>query len=93
MAHGARQLVEGFRQSVLQATEQTQDFDYRPDEGSATTQCSAWLADSRKKALLADVGVGTLDQALLAVLPARHQSLRLLGLAGKVLLVDEVHEV
>ncbi len=36
-------------------------------------------------------GVGTLDQALLAVLPARHQSLRLLGLAGKVLLVDEVH--
>lgn len=91
LAHGARQLVEGFRQSVLQATEQTQDFDYRPDEGSATTQCSAWLADSRKKALLADVGVGTLDQALLAVLPARHQSLRLLGLAGKVLLVDEVH--
>ncbi len=91
LAHGARQLVEGFRQSVLQVTEQTQDFDYRPDEGSATTQCSAWLADSRKKALLADVGVGTLDQALLAVLPARHQSLRLLGLAGKVLLVDEVH--
>lgn len=91
LAHGARQLVEGFRQSVLQAIEQTQDLNYRPDEGSATTQCSAWLADSSKKALLADVGVGTLDQALLAILPVRHQSLRLLGLTGKVLLVDEVH--
>lgn len=89
LAHGARQLVEGFRQSVLQ--EQVDDHVYQSDEGSASVQCNAWLADNRKKALLAEVGVGTLDQVLLAVLPARHQSLRLLGLAGKVLLVDEVH--
>jgi len=41
--------------------------------------------------LLAEMGVGTLDQALLAVLPSRHQSLRLLGLSNKVLLIDEVH--
>ncbi len=61
------------------------------EDASASRTCSAWLADSRKKALLADFGVGTLDQALLAVLPARHQSLRLLGLANKVLVVDEVH--
>lgn len=61
------------------------------EEDSASRNCTAWLADSRKKALLADFGVGTLDQALLAVLPARHQSLRLLGLANKVLVVDEVH--
>jgi CRISPR-associated endonuclease/helicase Cas3 len=58
---------------------------------TASRHCSAWLADSRKKALLADFGVGTLDQALLAVLPVRHQSLRLLGLSSKVLIVDEVH--
>lgn len=91
LAHGARQLVEGFRQSILQVDEQAVDRDYLSDERSASTQCNAWLADNRKKALLAEVGVGTLDQALLSVLPARHQSLRLLGLAGKVLLVDEVH--
>lgn len=91
LAHGARELVEGFRQSVLQTAEQPHDRDYLANEGTATTQCNAWLADNRKKALLADVGVGTLDQALLSVLPTRHQSLRLLGLAGKVLLVDEVH--
>lgn len=91
LSHGARELVEGYRQSVLHASDQPDDRRYQPDEGSASAQCNAWLADNRKKALLADVGVGTLDQALLAVLPARHQSLRLLGLAGKVLLVDEVH--
>ena len=68
------------------------DTDYgRGEDATASRHCSAWLADSRKKALLADFGVGTLDQALLAVLPRRHQSLRLLGLANKVLIVDEVH--
>ena len=58
---------------------------------TASQHCSAWLADNRKKALLADFGVGTIDQALLAVLPVRHQSLRLLGLSTKILIVDEVH--
>ncbi|OAI64385.1 CRISPR-associated protein Cas3 [Ralstonia solanacearum] len=91
LSHGARQLVDDFRSSVLERQAHDDDFGYGREESSASAQCSAWLADNRKKALLADVGVGTLDQALLAVLPARHQSLRLLGLSGKVLLVDEVH--
>jgi CRISPR-associated endonuclease/helicase Cas3 len=63
----------------------------RDEEPSASRNCTAWLADSRKKALLADFGVGTIDQALLSVLPVRHQSLRLLGLSTKVLVVDEIH--
>jgi CRISPR-associated endonuclease/helicase Cas3 len=97
LAHGARELSQDFRDSVLLAEQVQTDTDYQPghtekdQELSATAYCNAWLADSRKKALLADVGVGTLDQALLAVLPARHQSLRLLGLGRKVLFVDEVH--
>ena len=69
-----------------------EDAAYGCDENlTASRHCSAWLADSRKKALLADFGVGTLDQALLAVLPVKHQSLRLLGLSTKILVVDEVH--
>ncbi|HYU33580.1 MAG TPA: CRISPR-associated helicase Cas3' [Thermoanaerobaculia bacterium] len=67
------------------------DSPYATDDRTASLHCAAWLADSRKKALLAQLGVGTIDQALLAVLPHRHQSLRLWGLAGKVLIVDEVH--
>ncbi len=64
---------------------------FGPGEETGSRQCSDWLADSRKKALLAQVGVGTIDQALLAVLTARHQSMRLFGLCRKVLIVDEVH--
>ena len=67
------------------------DEGYCRGDTSASQDCAAWLMDSRKKALLADVGVGTIDQVLLAILTVRHQSLRLLGLARKVLIVDEVH--
>ena len=87
LAHASRHLVDDFR--VLPAS--PDDRDYANDEASASGACAAWLADSSKKALLADVGVGTLDQALLAVLRVKHQSLRMLGLAGKVLVLDEVH--
>ena len=90
LSHGARHLSEAFTESVMVGRQQA-DKSYQQDELSASAYCNAWLADSKKKALLADVGVGTIDQALLSVLPARHQSLRLLGLMGKVLLVDEVH--
>ena len=91
LAHGARHLVEGFRQSILSQREIPPDRSAPQEQQTASAQCNAWLADNRKKALLADVGVGTVDQALLGVLQVRHQSLRLLGLAGKVLIVDEVH--
>ena len=85
LAHGARHLSETFLAAVAGSGTAV------GEEESASAQCSSWLADNRKKALLADVGVGTLDQALLAVLPARFQSLRLFGLASHVLIVDEVH--
>ena len=44
-----------------------------------------------KRGLLAPFAVGTLDQALLGVLPVRHMFLRLFGLANKVVIIDEAH--
>jgi len=90
LAHSARHLSGAFRESIL-AKKVTTDSSYDKGDDSATATCSSWIADNRKKSLLADVGVGTLDQALLAVLPSRHQSLRLLGLSRHILIVDEVH--
>lgn len=90
LAHSARHLSGAFRESIL-AQHAATDSSYDKGDDSATALCSSWIADNRKKSLLADVGVGTLDQALLAVLPARHQSLRLLGLSRHILIVDEVH--
>lgn len=49
-----------------------------------------WLR-GRKRGLLASLSVGTVDQALLAALTTKHNSLRLLGLSGKVFVVDEAH--
>lgn len=89
LAHGARQLSEPFGASII--PNQASDANYGVGESSASAVCNEWFADSRKKALLADVGVGTIDQVLMALLPFRHQSLRLIGLANKLLIVDEIH--
>lgn len=47
--------------------------------------------NSKKKALLAPFGVGTIDQIELGALNVRHASLRMAGLSGKVVILDEVH--
>ncbi len=58
-----------------------------PDEDEAAEN---WFAP-KKKALLAPVGVGTIDQAELSALNVHHNALRLIGLAGKTIILDEVH--
>jgi CRISPR-associated endonuclease/helicase Cas3 len=90
LAHSGSKFSEKFRQSIGYPNWAANEQEY-PDETSASAQCNAWLSDNRKKALLAQVGVGTIDQALISVLPLHHQSLRLLGLSRNVLIVDEVH--
>ncbi len=49
-----------------------------------------WFA-STKRALLAPFGVGTIDQALLGVVAAKHFFVRHFALAGKVVILDELH--
>jgi CRISPR-associated endonuclease/helicase Cas3 len=60
------------------------------DERNDTDEALRWFT-STKKQLLAPFGTGTIDQALLAVLPARFAALRYFALAGKVVIIDEVH--
>jgi len=86
---GASKVFDGAEGKTNNLAEEATDERGRGD--TATRHATAWLSDSAKKALLAPVGVGTLDQALLAALPANHSPLRLLGLHRKVLIVDEVH--
>lgn len=59
------------------------------DEGSV--QCAEWISSSRKRVFLGQVGVCTIDQVLLSVLPIRHNFVRSFGVMKSVLIVDEVH--
>lgn len=50
----------------------------------------AWFHHA-KRGLLAPFSVGTLDQALMAAMHVKHGFVRAFGLAGKVVILDEVH--
>jgi CRISPR-associated endonuclease/helicase Cas3 len=63
------------------------DEDSRP----SAVVAEGWFAANKKHGLLAAYGVGTIDQALLAVLQTKHVFVRLFGLAGKCVILDEVH--
>ena len=80
LAHGRAALHEGFRALVGAEDDPT------PEAG-----CARWLADDRRRSLLAEVGVGTIDQALMGILPTRFSTLRLFGLTDRILVVDEAH--
>ena len=60
------------------------------EDDKSKVVANSWFAMA-KRGLLAGCGVGTIDQALLAALKVRHFFVRLFGLSGKLLLLDEVH--
>lgn len=80
LSHGRRGLSEGFAAVKGNTGQNPQD-----------AACAAWLADDRRLSLLAEIGVGTIDQALLAVLPTKFNTLRLAALADRIIIVDEAH--
>ncbi len=86
LAHGKRDFNAGFQQLVERGQRRT-----RQGDEEASMQCAAWLASSRKRVFLGQIGVCTIDQVLLSVLPVRHKFVRGFGLNKSVLIVDEVH--
>jgi CRISPR-associated endonuclease/helicase Cas3 len=84
LAHGASWLSD--KQALL-----LQPADAGDTESSEHVQEGrSWFA-SAKHALLARYGVGTVDQALQGVVAVKHFFVRRFGLAGKVVVLDEVH--
>lgn len=90
LAHSRRDLHEGFSELRLAGMSGI-DSGNGEQEPSVAASCAEWIADDRRRAFFADVGVGTIDQALLGVLPTKFHALRLAGLLGRILVVDEAH--
>lgn len=82
LAHGMAELNDDYR-ALFQGSATTEE-----DEGGVTAH--PWF-EGRKQALLADFVIGTVDQLLMAALKQKHVMLRHLGLAGKVVVIDECH--
>ena len=62
----------------------------RDDGQPHGAEIASWFT-GRKKSILADFAVSTIDHVLFAALCSKHLALRHLGLAKKVVVIDEVH--
>lgn len=93
MAGRVRALME--RHSLPDTVRLLHGTAWLTDERSAvnsedTDYASAWLQPTRR-GLLGQFAVGTVDQAMMAALMVKYGALRLLGLSGKALVIDELH--
>ena len=85
LAHGMAELNETYLQ--------LQGYGVQLEEDASEehqVQVHQWFRGS-KQALLANFVIGTVDQLLMAALAQKHVMLRHLGLAGKVVIIDECH--
>lgn len=85
LAHGRAHLNDDYRGLVRSG--RYNDVGEKGHDGPI----AHWWFAGRKKAGLASFVVGTIDQVLFAGLKSRHLMLRHLTLAGKVVIIDEVH--
>ena len=63
---------------------------YNSDDEDKNVKHDSWF-QSKKRALLASFAAGTIDQALLSILRVKHNALRTFALAGKIIIIDEIH--
>lgn len=88
LAHGSAWLENDFDLRINPA------YSCEAVEGEKPTdtarEARSWFA-SAKQALLAPYGVGTIDQALQGVVAVKHFFVRRFALAGKLVILDEVH--
>ncbi|AUH44818.1 CRISPR-associated helicase/endonuclease Cas3 [Streptomyces sp. CMB-StM0423] len=96
LLHGAADLFAGYAEPAAGEDEveprvlSQNDADSRGAAEAASLVAGRWLR-MRGRGILAPVTVGTVDQALMAVLPIKWNALRHLGLSGKTVIIDEAH--
>lgn len=86
LAHGRARSFDPFDRLVQRSLQGS----LGSSETEADVVCARWFL-SRKRALLGQFGVGTVDQAMQAAIKVRHHFVRAFGLAQQVVILDEVH--
>ena len=83
LAHSKNQLAQSFRELRFRGI---------GEDGPAgeNVVASSWMS-GRRRGLLSNVVVGTVDQVLMMALQQRYSMLRHVALAGKIIIFDEVH--
>ena len=89
LAHGMAELNEEYIRLQQRPVRVQDDWD-DPEAEEQRVQVHQWFRGS-KQALLACFVIGTVDQLFMAALKQKHVMLRHLGLAGKVVIIDECH--
>lgn len=89
LSHSAATLKGDYQDSVCRLDYQEQVYDN--DSGSRQRVVPREWHTNRRRSLLSPYGVGTVDQALMGVLQSKWQFVRLFGLAGRTVIVDEIH--
>lgn len=85
-----RILLSGERALLLHGKAWLEHFLRSQTLGADAAPEGLWFARG-KRGILAPFAAGTVDQALLAAMHVRHSALRAFGLAGKTVILDEVH--
>ena len=94
LAHGKVRLNQSFAEmsesgALVDEDEDEKNQNKNPKESNRLATNAFFMG--RKTQLLANFVVGTVDQMLMGALRQKHIMLKHLGLAGKVVVVDEVH--
>ncbi|MDO5728517.1 MAG: CRISPR-associated helicase Cas3', partial [Actinomycetaceae bacterium] len=104
LIHGKAALNQTFQELGYQSSEGFRSLelpdhatDVGIDEGDEGISSRGYVTRNpwlyKKKAMLADFVVSTIDQLLMVALRTRHLALRHLGVSRKIVIIDEVHAI
>ena len=83
LAHSKNQLAQPYQELRFRGIGED-------DAAGENVVASSWMS-GRRRGLLSNVVVGTVDQVLMMALRQRYSMLRHVALAGKIIIFDEVH--
>ena len=90
LAHSKNQLSQPYQKLRFRGIGENRIDPNNSNKTSGDVVASSWMS-GRRRGLLSNIVVGTVDQVLMLALQQRYSMLRHAALAGKIIIFDEVH--